>query len=122
MKFIGGGLALVLFLASQGSAQNAKVAYPAMAPLRQYLMPRDVEISRARSAAPKSISGDAELLILTQRAYQTAVTGTNGFVCMVAWSADFDDPDFGIHDYVRRSVITLSLRGLKYQPRSSGLR
>jgi hypothetical protein len=124
MKFIGGGLALVLFLAPQGSAQNAKVAYPTMAPLRQYLMPRDVENSRARSAAPKSISGDAELLILTQRAYQTAVTGTNAFVCMVArsWSADFDDPDFGIHDYVHRSVTTLSLRGLKYQPRSSGLR
>ncbi len=96
MKFIGGGLALVLFLASQGSAQNVKVAYPTMAPLRQYLMPRDVEISLARGAAPKSISGDAEILIFTQRAYQTAVTGTNGFVRMVArsWSADFDDPDF----------------------------
>lgn len=53
MKFIGSGLVLVLFLASQGSAQNGKVAYPTMAPLRQYLIPRDVEISLARSAAPK---------------------------------------------------------------------
>jgi hypothetical protein len=32
MKFIGSGLALVLFLVSQGGAQNAKVAYPTMAP------------------------------------------------------------------------------------------
>src|SRR5215469_13237184 len=61
-----------------------------LAPLRQYLMPRDVEIFRARSAAPKSISGDAKLLILTQRAYQTAVTGTNGFFCRVAWSWSAD--------------------------------
>ena len=59
-------------------------------------MPRDAEISLARSAAPKSLSGDAEILILTPSGYQTAVKGTNGFVCMVArsWSADFDDPDF----------------------------
>ena len=53
MKFIGSGLVLVLFLASQGSAQNGKVAYPTMALLRQFLIPRDVEISLARSAAPK---------------------------------------------------------------------
>jgi hypothetical protein len=59
-------------------------------------MPRDAEISLARSAAPKSISGDAEILILTKSGFQTAVSGTNGFVCMVArsWSADFSDPDF----------------------------
>jgi hypothetical protein len=54
------------------------------------------EISLARSAAAKSISGDAEILILTKSSFQTAVSGTNGFVCMVArsWSADFSDPDF----------------------------
>jgi len=96
MKFTGSALVLVFFVASQGNAQKVKIAYPSMAPLPQYLMPRDAEISLARSAATKSISGDAEILILTTTGYQTAVSGTNGFVCMVArsWSADFSDPDF----------------------------
>jgi hypothetical protein len=96
MTHTGSALALILFLASQGTAQSLKTAYPKMAPLPQYLMPRDAEILLARSAAPKSVSDDAEVLILTQSGFQTAVKGTNGFVCMVArsWSADFDDPDF----------------------------
>src|SRR6185312_17248202 len=53
-------------------------------------------ISLARSASPKSIAMNAEVLILTAIGYQTAVKGTNGFVCMVArsWSAGFDDPEF----------------------------
>jgi hypothetical protein len=121
MKFIGGGLALVLFLASQGSAQNVKVAYPTMAPLRQYLMPRDVEISLARSAAPKSISSDVEILIFTQTAYQTAQTASSAWLQGLGLPI-LTIPIFGIHNYVRRSVITLSLRGLNHQPRSSGLR
>jgi hypothetical protein len=96
MKVMGSALILVFFLMSQETAQTVKTAYPSMAPLPQYLMPRDAEISLARSAAPKSISGDAEILILIKSGYQTAVRGTNGFVCMVArsWSAGFDDPDF----------------------------
>jgi len=67
-----------------------------MAPLDQYLMPRDAEIQLARSAAPDSISRDAEVLVLARRAYETAVPGKNGFVCMVqrSWTAGIDDPDF----------------------------
>jgi hypothetical protein len=81
---------------SQGSAQTAKTAYPKMAPLSQYLMPRDAEIALAGRAAPKSISGNAEILILTKDGFHTAVKGSNGFVCMVArsWSADYGDPGF----------------------------
>jgi hypothetical protein len=96
MKLIGTALVLVFFLAWQATAQSVTTAYPNMAPLPQYLMPRDAEISLARSAAPKSISGDAEILILTKSGFRTAVSGKNGFVCMVArsWSADFSDPDF----------------------------
>src|SRR5439155_16692564 len=96
MKFIGRALVLVFLFAWQGTAQTVKTAYPSMAPLPQYLMPRDAEISLARSAAPKSISDDATILLLTKNGYQRAVRGTNGFVCMVArpWSADFVDPDF----------------------------
>jgi hypothetical protein len=96
MTFIGNALVLVFFLASQGTPQGLKAGYPVMAPFPQYLMPHDTEISLARSAAPKSISSDAEILVLTQSGFQTAVRGSNGFVCMVArsWSADFNDPDF----------------------------
>lgn len=96
MKIIGNAVVLILWLASQGTAQSGKTAYPAMAPLSRYLMPRDAEISLARSAAPKSVSNDAEILLLTESGFQTAVKGTNGFICMVArsWSADYDDPDF----------------------------
>jgi len=68
MKFIGTALALALFQARQGSAQNAKVAYPTMALLQQYLMHRDVEILsrglRPRNqspAMPKSSSSRAHL-------------------------------------------------------------
>ncbi len=97
MKFIGGTLVLVFCLASQGTAQTTKTVYPSMAPLEQYLIAdRSAEISLARSAAPDSVSRDAEVLVFTRHGYETAVKGTNGFVCMVArsWSAGFDDPEF----------------------------
>ena len=78
-------------------AQDAKTPYPAMAPLNQYLIAdRDAEIALARSAAPKSISDQAEIQVLTQHGYETAVKGTNGFVCIVerSWTAGADAPDF----------------------------
>ena len=78
-------------------AQNTKTAYPAMAPLEQYLMPdRNEEIKLARSAAPDSISGGAEVLVLGAHGYETAVQGKNGFVCLVerSWTAPINDPDF----------------------------
>jgi hypothetical protein len=68
-----------------------------MAPLEQYLMAdRNAEIALARSAAPESISHDAEVMVLGRRGYETAVKGKNGFVCLVerSWSAPIDDPDF----------------------------
>lgn len=70
MKLIGSALVLVSFLAWQGTAQSVTTAYPTMAPLPRYLMPRDAEISLARSAAPKSISGDAEILVLTKSGFR----------------------------------------------------
>ena len=49
----------------QAKAQADKTPYPAMAPVDQYLMPdQDSEIDLARSAAPKSISDAAEILVL----------------------------------------------------------
>jgi len=50
---------------SQARAQAKKTPYPAMAPLDRYLMPDEKsEIALARSAAPASISGEAEVMVL----------------------------------------------------------
>lgn len=91
-------LALLVVLGAAWKAQaQDKALYPSMVPLEQYLMAdRNAEISLARSAAPESISGNAEVLVLTRHGYETSVKGTNGFVCIVqrSWSAGFDDPDF----------------------------
>lgn len=55
-----------------------------MAPLEQYLIQdRKAEIALAQSAAPESISRDAEVLVLGRHGYETAVKGKNGFVCIV---------------------------------------
>jgi hypothetical protein len=78
-------------------AQDSKNPYPSMAPLDQYLMPdREAEIALARSAAPDSISGEAEVLVLGKAGYETAVQGKNGFVCLVerSWTAGINAPDF----------------------------
>jgi hypothetical protein len=78
-------------------AQADSDLYPGMAPLDQYLMPgRDSEIELARSAAPKSVSDGAEVMVLGPEGYTTAVKGTNGFLCIVerSWGAATDDPEF----------------------------
>jgi hypothetical protein len=67
-----------------------------MAPIGQYLMSdRGAEIALARSAAPESISRDAEVLVLGRHGFETAVKGKNGWVCMVerGWGM-FDWPEF----------------------------
>jgi hypothetical protein len=83
--------------AGLAQAQDVKAPYPSMAPLEQYLIAdRNDEIALARSAAPESISRDAEVLVLGQHGYETAIKGKNGFVCMVerSWTAGIDDPEF----------------------------
>ena len=82
-------LALLLAAASPARVSQDKSPYPNMAPLEQYLMAdRMAEIALARSAAPASISQDAEVLVLGRHGYETAVKGTNGFVCLVERSWD----------------------------------
>jgi hypothetical protein len=78
-------------------AQAEKAPFLAMAALDQYLMPdENSEIVLARSAAPESISGGAEVMVLGRAGYKRAVDGKNGFLCMVerSWGAATDDPDF----------------------------
>ena len=89
-------MTLALSTARPTEAQD-KSPYPSMAPLDQYLMTdRDAEIALARSAAPKSISDDATVMILGRHGYEIAVEGKNGFVCIVErlWTAPFDHPEF----------------------------
>jgi hypothetical protein len=83
-------------LNAYAQAQPAEARYPVMAPLGQYLMPESAEIALARSAAPASISGDAEVMVLGRDGYATAVKGKNGFVCIVerAWGKATDDSEF----------------------------
>jgi hypothetical protein len=92
-------MALVVLLASSAPAYGQAPVndpYPTMAPVSQYLMPRDAEIEMARSAGPISISANAEVLVLTKSGYAVAVKGSNGWVCFVGrmWTAGLDDPEF----------------------------
>jgi hypothetical protein len=88
-------LLVVLGTAYQAMAQDARTPHPNMAPIEQYLMDRTAEIALARSAAPESITGDAEVLVLGRHGFETAVKGKNGFVCIVerSWTSAAD-PDF----------------------------
>jgi len=94
-------LLLVFGTAYQAVAQAATTPttttlYAKMAPIDQYLMTdQSAEIALARSAAPDSIARDAEVQVLGRHGFETAVKGTNGFVCIVGrgWTSAAD-PDF----------------------------
>jgi hypothetical protein len=90
-------LVQVVMAGTEARAQAKKAPYPAMAPLNQYLMPDEKsEIALARSAAPASISDQAEVMVLGRTGYRIAVKGTNGFLCIVerSWGAATDHPEF----------------------------
>jgi len=73
--------------------------YPAMAPQDQYMMDPAAEVALAKSAAPPSIADKATVLVLTRHGYETAVKGSNGFVCAIerGWMLD-EDFDAGADD------------------------
>src|SRR6266567_8246576 len=88
---------LKLTLTSRNRNEVRSTAYPSMASIEQYLMSdRSAEIALARSAAPQSISGDAKILVLGWRGYETAREGKNGFVCVVerSWTSPFNSAQF----------------------------
>ena len=95
-----GDLRSVLFVVAMclwGSAASAQNRYDRMAPIQQYLSDNsDAEIALALSAAPLSVSRDAEVLVLSRHGYEMARKGSNGFTCLVerSWGADFDDSEF----------------------------
>lgn len=100
VKILALAFALQVVLPGAGRtavAQAQQGAYPAMAPLDQYLMPDEQsEIALARSAAPSSISDGAEVMVLGRKGYKTAVKGTNGFLCLVerSWAQNENVPEF----------------------------
>ena len=78
-------------------AQDSKNPYPMMAPVEQYMpTSQAAEIALARSAGPAAVTNKAEILVLGAHGYETAVKGSNGFVCLVfrSWGKDFDQPEF----------------------------
>lgn len=90
MKWAFLGASLLLMPAAQAAD------YAKMAPLNQYMMNGLDEVALARSAAPAAISGKATILVLTPHGYETAVKGSNGFVCAVerSWMAQYEFPQF----------------------------
>ena len=100
--------------AKQAMAQDAKTPYLNMAPIDQYLMKdQRAEIALARSAAPESISRDAEVLVLGRHGFETAVKGKNGFVCIVGRRGHpLPMPTFGIRRCGFRCVLTRQPRVL----------
>lgn len=94
--FLLSALALTIWTTAAGKSHAQANPYPAMAPLAQYLMPQTDEIALARSAAPKSVSDGAEVMVLEKQGYVTATKGTNGFLCFVerAWANDSKSSEF----------------------------
>lgn len=94
MKLLAPTALLLGFLAQ---AQETNAAYAGMAPLERYLIAdRNTEITLEKSAAPKAISDNADVMVLERQGYKTASKGTNGFVCMVerSWTAPFGNREF----------------------------
>jgi hypothetical protein len=104
------GLAFLLGTIGAAGAEEAKPAFPVMAPIEQYLeTSASAEIALARTAAPTSISSDARVLVLGNHGYETAAQGKNGFVCLVwrSWAGPggFDDADSGSAYAIRTLAI-----------------
>ena len=72
-------LLLLLFSAPPIQAQSAAAGRTGPRPL----LPREREISLARSAAPAEVSREATVMILTERGFEVAEQGTNGVTCVV---------------------------------------
>ena len=100
-KPVGLGVCVTLLMlgtSGRADAQDGeKKPFSSMAPVEEYRMAdRSEEIALARSAAPASISREADVLVLGDRGYETAIKGKNGFVCLVerSWFGSFDDAEF----------------------------
>jgi hypothetical protein len=85
------GVLFLLGAVASARAQEAQTSYPTMAPIEQYRAASSSdEKAMALSAAPASISRDAEVLVLDSQGYEAVQKGKNGFVCLVerSWAND----------------------------------
>jgi hypothetical protein len=90
-------LALLSASSLPARAGPARAAHLKMAPLARYLAADPAsEVALARTAAPAPITDHATMLVLGRQGYETAVKGSNGFVCLVqrSWANDFDNDQF----------------------------
>jgi hypothetical protein len=97
MGILASTLLGALTWSAPAQSQALKTSYPKMAPAEQYMpASQAAEIALARSAGPAAVSDKAEILMLGAHGYETAVKGSNGFVCYVerSWGKDFDHPEF----------------------------
>jgi len=72
-------LTLVLVSAVPAGAQSAAAGRTGP----RIMLPRDREIVLARSAAPSEVSREATVMVLTERGFEVAETGSNGVTCVV---------------------------------------
>lgn len=114
----GSALFGLLGTVGRAGARDATTPSPHMAPFAPYLMERPAEIALARSAAPGSISSNAEVLVLGRHGFEPAVKGTNGFVCLVerSWTAA-PDADFW-NPKVRVPICFNAAAARTYLPRN----
>ena len=78
-------------------AEDLAKLYKDMAPLSAYLGKDEAdEVAFARTAAPRKIADDAEILAFDANGYHRAAAGKNGWTCLVqrSWSDNFSDPEF----------------------------
>ena len=83
----------MLYAAFPAMAQEPATRHLTRADIKQYLIAdMGAEISLARSAAPEAVSRGAEVLVLRDHGFETAVKGANGFVCLVgrSWTSAAD--------------------------------
>jgi hypothetical protein len=81
-----GSLLLIPSLAALAAAVPAPAAAQSAAAGRtgpRIMLPRDREIALARSAAPAGVSREATVMVLTERGFEVAETGSNGVTCVV---------------------------------------
>jgi hypothetical protein len=90
-------VALGFLIGMASTASAAPDPYPMMAPLGRYESASlQDEIALARSAAPPSISGKAEILAFDKHGYRSVMRGSNGFVCLVerSWADALSNREF----------------------------
>jgi hypothetical protein len=84
---------IALLIAAPMPAQTATTGSPAATRIGpREILPRDVEITLARSAAPPGVSARARVLVLTDSGFVVAEPGSSGVTCLVdrSWSLSIE--------------------------------